>query len=163
RYDYNQIMYRLALDDPRLFLPVPVYQVQAADGKTLLRLREDVESNNQWGEIEKIPFFAFGPDRRPQQLVPFYSRINRGSVTLQTDSFQNAPPIFYALPPKPLTAKPELWLSSPAVIPLYEYHGQGKVLYSTESRMEGMERSAEPIARVWRNPMSLLLLDTKSK
>src|SRR5205809_7804949 len=32
RYDYNQIMYRLALDDPRLLLPVPVYQVKHADG-----------------------------------------------------------------------------------------------------------------------------------
>jgi len=27
-YDYNQIMYRLNLDDPRLILPVPVYQIR---------------------------------------------------------------------------------------------------------------------------------------
>jgi len=33
RYDYNQIMYRLALDDSRLNLPVPVYRVNDAGRK----------------------------------------------------------------------------------------------------------------------------------
>ena len=36
RYDYNQIMYRLNLDDPRLILPAPVYQVR--DGQDATRL-----------------------------------------------------------------------------------------------------------------------------
>ena len=30
RYDYNQMVYRLDLDDPRLFLPVAIYRVPGA-------------------------------------------------------------------------------------------------------------------------------------
>jgi len=40
RYDYNQIMYRLALDDSRLNLPVPVYRVNDAGRKTRYLTRE---------------------------------------------------------------------------------------------------------------------------
>jgi len=35
RYDYNQIVYRMALDDQRLFLPAPVYRLR--DGRYLMR------------------------------------------------------------------------------------------------------------------------------
>src|SRR5260370_9411293 len=31
RYHYNQIMYRLALDDPRLHLPVAIYRVRGTN------------------------------------------------------------------------------------------------------------------------------------
>jgi hypothetical protein len=33
RYDYDQIMYRLALDDARLNLPVPLYEYSGTDGR----------------------------------------------------------------------------------------------------------------------------------
>ena len=66
RYDYNQIMYRLVLDDPRLFLPGPVYRVR--DGRYLLR--EDVEAQHLWNAVEEIPFFALAPDRRSKNSIP---------------------------------------------------------------------------------------------
>jgi hypothetical protein len=53
--------------------------------------------------------------------------------------------------------------SSPATLPLYEYRNResGARFYSTRSDLENrtIKRAAEPICRVWRNPMSLLILD----
>ncbi len=58
-YDYNQMMYRLALDDARLTLPVAVYRLK--DGRYLLR--EGVEAAKAWADVEGIPFFALEPGR----------------------------------------------------------------------------------------------------
>jgi hypothetical protein len=54
RYDYNQLMYRLALDDPRLVLPVAVYQVQNTDKSVRFLLRDQVEANAAWERGEKV-------------------------------------------------------------------------------------------------------------
>ena len=66
RYDYNQIMYRMALDDPRLFLPAPVYRLR--DGRYLMR--EGVAAAHAWNQVEAVPFFALAPDRRRAGTVP---------------------------------------------------------------------------------------------
>jgi len=51
-----------------------------------------------------------------------------------------------------LTGTPVL----PDVIPLYrQRRGDGSAVYSTESGL----KSAEPVGRVWRNPMEVLILD----
>jgi hypothetical protein len=62
RYNYNQLMYQLDLSDPRLVLPVPVYQVAAR-----YLVREQVDRENLWSKVESIPFFAF--DRMREGLV----------------------------------------------------------------------------------------------
>lgn len=54
RYDYNQIMYRLDLGDPRMVLPVPVYRL--VDGS--LRTKDALED---WSRVEEVAFYA--PDR----------------------------------------------------------------------------------------------------
>jgi len=66
RYDYNQIMYRLALDDSRLLLPVPIYRLK--NGR--LMLREDVAARAAWSDVEEIPFFALPPGRRSEDTIP---------------------------------------------------------------------------------------------
>jgi hypothetical protein len=60
RYNYNQLMYRLSLDDSRLFLPAPVYRLK--DGRYLMR--EGVEAAHAWSQVEEVPFFALPPDRK---------------------------------------------------------------------------------------------------
>lgn len=65
RYDYNQIMYRMALDDPRLFLPAPVYRLR--DGRYLMR--DGVEATRAWNQVEEVPFFALAPGRRRDGAV----------------------------------------------------------------------------------------------
>jgi len=75
RYDYNQIMYRLALDDPRLFLPVPVYCLKNGT----YALREQVAGAGAWKDVVEIPFFALPA-----------GRAREGSILVDN--------LFYALP-----------------------------------------------------------------
>ncbi len=65
RYDYNQIMYRLALDDSRLFLPAPVYRLK--NGQYMFR--REVASRGAWGDVEEIPFFALPPERHGKETI----------------------------------------------------------------------------------------------
>jgi hypothetical protein len=55
RYNYNQLMYRLNLGDPRLKLPLPVYRL--ADGSQ--RMRDGV---SDWSQVKSIAFFALPPE-----------------------------------------------------------------------------------------------------
>lgn len=58
------------------------------------------------------------------------------------------------------------WKKSSDITPLYEYrYADGTRIYSTESKIRNqqLQRSADPICRVWRNPMSLLILDREAK
>jgi hypothetical protein len=50
-YDYNQIMYRLRLDDERLNLPAPVYRMKSGD----YRMRAGV---TDWRDVDAIAWFA---------------------------------------------------------------------------------------------------------
>jgi len=147
RYNYNQIMYRLALDDPRLSLPVPVYRLARADGTTAYGLRETVDARHEWGRVRDVPFFAVPPGRRHDGLVPVPATQMGG------------PPLFYALPPVPAAREK----ASPAVVPLYEYHDARTkaVWYATDPNAQTatVTRSAQPLGRVWRNPSIVLALD----
>lgn len=71
RYDYNQIMYRLDLDDPRLIMPEPVYRLESdsAHGPKLAMLASP-DARQRTDEIDSIAFLAYPPDRAPQGTVP---------------------------------------------------------------------------------------------
>ena len=146
RYNYNQIMYRLALDDPRLSLPVPVYRLAQQGGPPRNALRETIDTRREWNQIQETAFFAVPPGRSHAGLVPIAT-----------------PPLFYALPP--LASASEK--ASPAVVPLYEYRSAqtGAAWYSTNPAEPGQtgKRSAQPIGRVWRNPSSILALDSQAQ
>jgi len=101
RYDYNQIMYRLALDDARLNLPVPVYRVKNPEGRLSYLLREDVEAKQAWERIEQVAFFAIPPNRGRGGMIPIFASTEDGNVVLRdTPSSGEARPIFFALPPR---------------------------------------------------------------
>jgi hypothetical protein len=91
RYNYNQIMYRLALDDARLSLPLPVYRL--AGGK--YRTRDGLTLPRDAAAIRAIPFYAVPPERAHAGMIPVYAA---------DGSFQPSPPtpgarpLFYALP-----------------------------------------------------------------
>ena len=137
RYNYNQIMYRLALDDPRLSLPAPVYALAGADG---YGLRETIDTRHEWGRVRGVPFFAVPPGRPHAGLIPV--------------SPTGGPPLFYALPPMPAAGEKP----SPSLVPLFEVRDStGAVRYSTATP-PGV--GAKPVCRVWRNPSTVLALDT---
>ena len=66
RYDYNQIMYRLDLDDERLILPAAVYDVKGKGRADDLKLADAMLAER--GQFEKIAFFAL--DRPRDGAVP---------------------------------------------------------------------------------------------
>ena len=171
RYDYNQIMYRLSLDDPKLFLPAPVYRLKDTDGVMRYQLREGVASQNAWERIEDIPFFAIPGDRKHRGLMAVFattdtSQENEGVVLRCNPSEEdlgNEPPIFYALPVDGGGSKDRVL----GIVTLYEYRNteDGSRLYSTkpDAGNNMVQRVVKPICRVWRNPMSSLILDYKAE
>jgi hypothetical protein len=108
RYDYNQIMYKLDLGDPRLNLPVAVSE---SDGTLTLR--------------------------SPGQPVMFFALDRPGRGTIPIGGF-------HALPPD-LNEPPS------TTVPLYEVSRNGSKTYSTTGD------GGKPVARVWRNPMRMVL------
>jgi hypothetical protein len=151
RYDYNQIMYRLNLDDPRLVLPAPVYQV-----------RDSVETAGKWASVESVPFYAIEPGRAGSDLIPVYAHktIAGDKLTLERPD-SPAKPLFCALPPGGSQNE------NPCIVPLYEYRHPEKeqYLYSTESQPpeKGWVRTENPLCRVWKSPPGPILLDNKAK
>jgi hypothetical protein len=62
RYDYNQIMYAVSLDDPRLFLPVAEYRVL---GRSESMRKEEVDRFDLWDQVEGVVGFTYPAGRRP--------------------------------------------------------------------------------------------------
>ena len=85
RYDYNQMMYRLALDDERLTLPSPVYRAGEK-----LTLREGVQ---HWDAVREAAFCAVPPGRKSAGMVAVYGD---SAATLSVTA--SGPPLFLALP-----------------------------------------------------------------
>jgi hypothetical protein len=155
RYDYNQIMYRLRLDDPRLFLPVPVYRVRGAEGGDRYLLREGVETAHAWQQVQETPFLACPPGRVYDGSVAVYVTTDERGPRLQLDAPDpQAHPLFFALPPRAASEA-----APPAsTVPLYQYTA-GRRFYSTRSEHPNAERDREPICRVWRNPAPALPIE----
>lgn len=169
RYDYNQIMYRVSLRDPRLYLPVAVYQLRDPNGHVDYLLREGVEAFNAWDMIEANPFFAVPPDRAYEALIPIYvsrTRTAGGTVVSLCATPANKPsgePLFYAIASDDSKTAPK----SPVTALLYEYRKEdtGELFYSTEPNLakEKCVRSSIPICRVWKSPAGALMLDRNVK
>ena len=117
RYNYNQVMFKLELDDPRLFLPVPVYRLEEHRQECLCHLyRTNGDVPEDYQGKREIPFFA--PDRPREGTVPVYEVTDpkTGALVLTADAPQeaNARIVFYA--EEAAKADP-----SPATALLYEH------------------------------------------
>jgi hypothetical protein len=146
RYEYNQIMYRLALDDSSLALPVAIYRLKNGNYAT--------GENRKIPEVDSIPFFAMpSANVAKSGLVPVYGT----KAGLQTTASTGARPIFYALPGQ--HGKDEK--PNPALVPLFEYSRAGSRWYSTnpDEQGAGITHTPHPLVRVWRNPSAMLPLD----
>ena len=189
RYEYNQVMYRLNLEDPRLFLPVPIYRIKSTNGESHYMTREGVEDAKAWDLIEDVPFFALPPQRASRGLVPIFSGVDGSLYSCQTPPASAAMlnhPLFCALPAGPPRSEQNLHENckcegkspggvdfaaqqdkSPAVVLLYEYQKgeQGARGYSTNADLKepGLTRSANPVCRVWRTPKSLMILERHAR
>ncbi|MBN2134048.1 MAG: hypothetical protein JW741_31380 [Sedimentisphaerales bacterium] len=158
RYDYNQIMYRLDLDDPRMVLPVAVYRMSEDRGYAL---RDGVERADGWDAVESVPFYAVEPDRAGEDMIAVYAQQSRagGSRTTRLTAQRpaaSADPLFYGLPPAEAG-------ENPCVADLYEYRHSGSGQYRYEAKAElgeaGWERVGKPLCRVWKAPAAAPALD----
>jgi hypothetical protein len=148
RYDYNQIMYQLDLGDPRLALPVPMYQLSAGVPC------EFGDRRHVRSPAEAAPAAFFAMDRPGPQTVPVHLvRAKDGPVHLRLENpaGDSSPTAFYAL--KADTASP------PATArPLYEFlASDGRHAYSTDARWTapGFTLGPKPLCLVWNNPLKI--------
>jgi hypothetical protein len=159
-------MYRLNLDDPRLALPVAVYQVRdelAGGANSVLPtrnylLRDGVEKTNKWDSVESIPFYAVEPKRAHGNLIPIYAQ--SAGLTAKRPN-PSAEPLFYALPASGPVSE------NSCIVLLYEYRNAEteQRIYSTESAMQkkGWRRAEKSLCRVFKAPLGPFLLDSKAK
>jgi hypothetical protein len=89
-YEYNQIMHRMSLDDPRLNLPTPIYEVENSAPRFVTRngLRPDSKG--------KALFCAL--DRPDDGAVAVYEDLNR-RLSVGKAPHRGWGPLFFALPP----------------------------------------------------------------
>jgi hypothetical protein len=145
RYDYNQIMYRLDLANPRLNLPVMVYEDTTASLPTRY-----VTGSEHAGQLRPV-FRAL--ERPDDKTVGVYETKTPGGewtlTTTRSAAMQSGvSSLFHALPAD--TEKPPA-----TTVPLYVFtHTDGKRrIYATDERggkLEGYRRSEKPFVRVWR-------------
>ena len=146
RYEYNQIMFKLDLNDERLVLPVAVYQ----EGSTANFMTFDAFLKPSQEYI--IAFYAL--DRQKTGTVPVYKIYNgeKGTWRLTLRKPEDSGKLcFYALPGVDDT-------SSAWTTPLYEYHNSvtGEYLYSSAESMniKGFIQSEKSLCLVWSKPVS---------
>jgi len=161
RYDYNQIMYRLDLDDPRLTLPAPVYRVRDTAGQNRHLLRDAVTQTRQWDRVQSVAFHAVEPGRASDDdLIAIYAESERkGHLTTQQPSPSSAP-LFFALPVAETSGE------RPHIVDLYPYRhaDSARVRYSTNPQWNapGWKRMDRPLCRVWKTPPVAPLLDLQT-
>jgi hypothetical protein len=134
-YDYNQIMYRLDLDDPRLVLPVAIWE----------RVENGEQRLAALATRGHVAFMA--PDRPREGLVPIGSRAD-SPATLAAGETEAV--LFYALPA-------ETGDAPSTTVALYEWRQGDKRRYLVEGAAgpEGFTRAQAPLCRVWRYPIAL--------
>jgi hypothetical protein len=154
RYDYNQVMYKLELDDPKVAVPVAAYrQSDSLPDRFAFRDAKKPEEAAAMPDFGRIAFFAL--DRpgvstvavRESKTVAGHPSLEVGppaNGATERSSFQ-----FFA------------WAADAenppaATVPLYEYTGKSadRRAYSTdrELALPGFQRREKPVCRVWRNP-----------
>jgi len=167
RYDYNQVMYRLNLDDSRLALPVAVYQVRDRQGRKSYLLSDEMEKAGEWDNVESIPFYAIEPAKAIDGLIPVYADTisTKSGRTISLNVKRSGPSarlLFYALPSDNQNNK-----ENSCVTALFEYHhaDTGQRLYSTKQQMQERDwiRTKQPLCWVWKTPSKTLLLDIRAK
>ena len=138
-YDYNQVMYRLELDDPRLNLPVPVYERPGDAGSTWSTVRHGNAAPR---------FFAL--PKPAEGTVPIGWDEKTGRLVRLAKA---ADALFHA------AADPAA-LGRDYLVPLHEWThaNQAQTIYSHDGSPPSdgkWQRSEEPLCHVWPLPRSI--------
>jgi hypothetical protein len=157
RYDYNQVLYRLDLDDPRLVLPVAVYRWRDAQGRTRWGTMAAVKEAGAWPRgVEAAPFFALPPDRAAEGAVALGEELPKagaGASALLSIGAGGKAAVFRARAAEGDAREPlaHLWE--------HVHEASGERAYAVEESLgDGWKRAEKPLCKVWRNPMGFLPL-----
>jgi hypothetical protein len=167
RYDYNQIMYRLDLSDPRLHLPAPVYRLRAAaPGRTILAMRDAVERQGAWDRVDAVAFYALAPDRPLPGTVAIHQDAS-GRLSVEVPARAGSPAASSRRTP--------LCLALPAAAPVPRPYSGSALARLTASghatddagagpgRGDGGGGARATIGWVWPCPTSVLGLDVPAR
>lgn len=146
RYDSNELMYRLDLDDPRLALPVPIYDASQSSAQDLTSKR------GLHASAPRLAALFFAPDRAsPDTLPVFWSGAACESRQLLIAERALTPAIFYAYPVA-AAARPG------NAVPLYDFeNSEGEHVYDVADARKGFTRAAAPFGYVWPSPIAVRL------
>jgi hypothetical protein len=153
-YEYNQIMHRLDLADPRLTLPAPVYRVRGEGGAAYLT-RAGIDERKAWTQVEDVAFFAVPPDRPRGDLVPVYA-VGGAELRTTPPADGKAEPLFFV----PADDK------AAGAVPLYEFRtADGGRRYSTRADPTGpdWQRTERPVCHVWGYPPGPMTFDRDAR
>jgi hypothetical protein len=138
RYEYNQMMFKLELDDPRRAMPVAVYRTK--DGGLVTGAAGAASS-------QEIAFFAL--DRAGEQTVEVNGAVQSFlSCALVPKSAGDAA-AFHVL-------RPDVAEAPVGTVPLFAFSSKtGERRYAIDESQvpEGFSRTGDPVGLVWSNPM----------
>ena len=147
RYDYNQIMYKLDLSDPRLAIPAPVFEFS---GRPPNRFGTHRQAGSGKGQ-RKIAFFALDRPVEKKTVAVCQGKTDDGLYFLKVGAAPGDRPAvaFHALP---LDTESKL----KTLRPLYEFFNSedNRRAYSTDRSWSapGFARPGRAICLVWPNP-----------
>lgn len=147
-YDYNQMMYRIDVDDANLILPVPIY-----DQGTAIADRFSAKNGVAPGTADlAAPFLALDRPSAATLAIGWNAPACDSTRRLVSGS-SVVDPLFYAMPSS-ATAPLK------SMVALYEYaHPDGRRVYAVDAAQvpSGFVRAASSLAWVWSNPVKAAL------
>ncbi|MGH0034032.1 MAG: SGNH/GDSL hydrolase family protein [Myxococcota bacterium] len=170
-YEYNQMMYKLALDDDRLILPVPVYDVSgcsytscgAAPGEPAGDFVTKPGVHPLLAGPPPLTFFAedrLASEARTPARVALSWSSKQADRQLLAGTAPAGEALFYGIQADAYSDAPGAPNPPPADhIGLYAWtrDSDGVVAYGVEGGFDatGYTRAATPLAWVWRNPIEV--------
>lgn len=178
RYDYNQIMYRLDLEDSRLNLPVPVYRVAENDGVVRYLTREAIVKDQLWTAVESVAFFAYPPGRGQGGMIPVFGSTVDGHTVLRDQPEPGSELVFFILPDAGpaagTTSDVERTSGDPSdaaietskhqgLVPLRQVpNATGGYSYCADADHDPKAAESTVVGWVWPNPMEVLAIDAEA-
>jgi len=161
RYDYNQMMYRLDLSDPRLTLPSAIYRIRTGQDRVCYRPLEQVDDKTADVAIEAAAFYALTDADSAKEAVAVYERINENEQSILTldRPLPSVEPVFYGL-----NRESKDRTGQTVMLREYRHRTTGAVRYAAEP-MDSTDwiETEKPLCRVWPNRSKVLTIDRSAR
>lgn len=143
RYDYNQVLYRIDLADPRMQMPVAIYDL-SDDEKGQFASKRDLHEGSKALAAKFYAYEKASSTALSKDLIALSWSAPECSKFRRLVASEGMPSVFYLQSPQsPAT---------PVTEELYEFrNSDGHYAYSRSQAMKGYTREALPLGRVWKS------------